>query len=114
MANKHQVINGIMMFMDNHMIPKAEGNYKVILRTAKAGMMMAPDKIWETIKGNSLIEMVGAVKGDSIDIDLLGEILKEGFDTEGFCFEFELLGSHYKIHFDKDDINTLKNYIARS
>ena len=38
MAHKHKVINGIMLFMDNHMIPKAEGNYKVILRTARAGM----------------------------------------------------------------------------
>ena len=42
MANKNQVINGVMTFMENHMIPKAEGNYKIILRTAKAGMMIAP------------------------------------------------------------------------
>ena len=114
MAHKHKVINGIMLFMDNHMIPKAEGNYKVILRTARAGMMIAPDKIWEVVKNNPLIEMVGAIDGDELDVELLGEILKEGFDTEGFCFEFEFLGSHYKIHFDKDDIVSIKNYIARS
>jgi hypothetical protein len=114
MANGHQVINGIMLFMDNHMIPKAEGNYKVILRTAKAGMMIAPEKFWEIIKTNPLIEMVGAVKDDELDVELLAEMLKEGFDNEGFCSEFEFLGSHYKIHFDKDDVHTLKNYIVRS
>lgn len=114
MANGKQVINGIITFMDNHMIPKAEGNYKVILRTAKAGMMVSPDRFWEIIKTNPLIEMIGAVKGDEIDIDLIAEVLQEGFDNDGFAFGFNFLGNTYKIHFDKNDIHTLKNYIARS
>jgi hypothetical protein len=114
MANKHQVINGIMLFMDNYMIPKAEGNNKSILGTVRAGMMLAPDKLWETIKTNPLIEMVGAVEGDELDVELLAEILKEGFSSEGFWLEFTFLGSHCRIHFNKDDVQNLKNCIVRS
>lgn len=114
MVRSKQVIDGIILFMDNHMIPKAEGNYKVILRTAKAGMMIAPEKIWEVIKNNTLVSMLGVVKDDEVDINLLADVLHEGIGSEGFTFEFSLLGSTYKIHLEKDDITTLKNYIVRA
>lgn len=114
MVHKNQVINGIMTFMDNHMIPKAEGNYKIILRTAKAGMMLAPEKVWDLIKKNSLIEMIDVVDGDNIDIRLLADILAEGLNGDEFALSFNILGSTYKMHLSKDDIHTLKNYIERS
>lgn len=114
MANKNQVINGVMTFMENHMIPKAEGNYKIILRTAKAGMMIVPDKIWNLIKNNTLIEMLGVIEGDDVDVRLLADILSEGFGGDEFTLAFEFFGDSYKIHLSKDDIHTLKNYIERS
>lgn len=114
MVHKNQVINGVMAFMENQMIPHAEGNYKIILRTAKAGMMLAPEKVWELIKGNTLIDMIGVVDGDTIDIRLLADILSEGFSGDEFTLAFDLLGSSYKIHLSKDDIHSLKNYIERS
>lgn len=114
MVHGEKVINGIMVFMDNHMIPKASGNYKVILRMARAGMMISPDRFWEIIKNNPLVNMVGAVEDDELNLDLIADILTEGFDKEGFCFGFDFLGETYKIHFDKDDITTLKGYIERS
>ena len=114
MANKKQVIDGIMLFMDNNMIPKAEGNYKVILRIAKAGMAIAPEKFWEIIKTNPLINMVGAIDGDALEINLLAEVLREGVGSEGFTFCFNFLGGMYKIHFEEPDIHALKNYIVRS
>ena len=114
MAHKNQVINGVMMFMDNHMIPNAEGNYKIILRTARAGMMIAPEKIWELIKNNTLIEMLGVIDGGDVDVRLLADILSEGFGSDEFTLAFEFFGDSYKIHLSKDDIHTLKNYIERS
>lgn len=115
MANKHQVINGLVLFMDNHMIPKAEGNYRIILRTAKAGMQIAPDKIWEVIKGNPLVEMLGVIdESDNVDIGSLARILAEGFEEDEFCLDFGFLGKDYKIYLTKEDITTLKSYIERS
>lgn len=114
MVNKHQVINGIMAFMDNQMIPNAEGNYKIILRTARAGMAIAPEKVWDLIKDNALIAMSGAVNGDHVDVDLLARILTEGFGADEFSLSFKLIGSEYKIFLTADDVRTLKGYIERA
>ena len=115
MVNSKQVINGVILFMDNHMIPKAEGNYKIILRTARAGMMIAPEKFWDIIKNNALISMLGVIdENEHVDIDLLANILSEGIGSEEFNLSFKFLGDEYKIYLSKDDIHTLKNYIERS
>ena len=38
MANKEQLIKAIYRFIDNDMLPKAEGNYKIILGIAKSAI----------------------------------------------------------------------------
>lgn len=114
MVTKHQVINGIMSFMDNNMIPSAEGNYKIILRTARAGMAIAPEKFWDIIKDNAIVAMTGAVTGDHVDIDLLARILAEGFGNEEFNLTFKLLGGEYKMYLSGEDIRSLKSYIERA
>lgn len=115
MVNKHQVINGIIAYMDNHMIPSAEGNYKIILRTAKAGMVVVPDKFWDLIKNNTLVEMTGAIIDDEhINIDLFARIISEGFGNDEFNFVLSVLGHEYRIYLKAEDIHALKNYIERS
>lgn len=114
MAHKNHVINGIIQFMDNHMIPKAEGNYKIILRMARAGMQIAPDKIWEAVKSNSLVEMLGVIHGDELDMDSLVHILTEGMGADEFNLGFRLLGNEYKIYLSADDIRTVKSYVERA
>lgn len=114
MVNKHKVINGIIQFMDSHMIPKAEGNYKIILRVAKSGMQIAPDKIWDAVKVNPLVEMLGVIKGDEVDIDLLCHILTDGFASDEFSLGFKFLTEEYKIFLSGDDIRALKGYIERA
>lgn len=114
MVNKHQVVKGVMHYLDNHMIPNATGNYKIVLRTARAGMSIAPDKIWDLIKDNSLIAMTGAIDGDHVDIDLLAEILAEGLGGDEFCMALKLLGDEYKIYLTGEDVKTLKSCIERS
>ena len=114
MVHKNQVINGVMTFMDNNMIPNATDNYKIILRTIRAGMAIAPEKIWDLIKDNTIIAMTGAIQEDQIDIDLLARILTEGFGADEFNMGFKLLGGEYKIFLSGDDIRELKGYIERS
>jgi hypothetical protein len=114
MANKHQAINGIIAFMDNHMIPKAEGNYKIILRIARSGMAIAPDKIWDAVKKNTLVEMLGVIRGDEVDIDSLARILTDGMGSDEFNLAFKLLGEEYKIYLSGEDIKAVKSYIERS
>ncbi len=114
MVHKNQVIGGIIQFMDNQMIPKAEGNYKIILRMVRSGMQIAPDKIWDAVKSNSLVEMLDVVRGDEVDIDSLARILTEGMGSEEFNLGFKLLGEDYKIYLSAEDIRALKGYIERA
>ena len=115
MVTKRQAINGIMMFMDKHMIPQAEGNYKIILRTAKAGMAVAPDKFWEIIKNNALVSMTGAIDAsDHVDMELFARILTEGFGSDEFCLSLKFLGEEYKIYLSSDDVRALKSYMERA
>lgn len=114
MVHKNKVINGVMAFMDSNMIPNADGNYKIILRTARAGMAIAPDKIWNIIKDNAIIAMTGAVNEEYVDVDLLARILTEGFGNDEFNLGFRFLGEGYKICLSGDDIRTLKSYIERA
>ena len=114
MVNKHQVINGVIAFMENHMIPNAKDNYKIILRTVQAGMTIAPDKVWNLIKDNAILAMTGAVEGDEVDVDLLARILSTGFGNDEFNMSFKLLGSEYKIFLTAEDIRALKGYIERA
>jgi hypothetical protein len=114
MVHKDKVINGIMAFMDNNMIPKAKDNYKIILRTLRAGMAISPDKVWDLVKDNAILTMTGTVKGDHVDVDMLARILTEGFEGDEFNLGFKLLGEEYKLFISAEDIGTLKSYIERS
>lgn len=114
MVNKNQVINGVIAFMENNMIPTAKDNYKIILRTVQAGMAISPDKIWNLIKDNEILAMTGAIEGDQVDIELLARILATGFGNDEFNFTFKVLGNEYKIYLTAEDIRTLKGYIERA
>ena len=114
MVHKDKVISGVMAFMDNNMIPNAKDNYKIILRTIRGGMAIAPERVWHLIKDNAIIAMTGAVEEDYVDVDLLARILMEGFGSDEFSLGFKLLGGEYKIFLSGDDIRSLKGYIERA
>ena len=105
-------MKAIHTFIENDVLPKAEGNYKIILNIAKAAMQHKPDLIFEKGKGNSLISMLGVIdEHDNIDMDTLVKILSEGFGSEEFCFAFRVLGKEYAMHFSAADIQTIKRYM---
>lgn len=112
MATKEQLMKAVHTFIENDMLQKAEGNYKIILNVAKAAIRRKPDLVFEKIKSNSLISMLGVIdEHDNIDIDTLVEILSEGFGSEEFSFAFSFFGREYAMHFSAADIQTIKRYM---
>ena len=112
MATKEQLTQAIHTFIDNDMLPKAEGNYKIILGVAKAALRFKPDSVFEVIKNNSAVKMLGVIdEYDNIDMETLVKILSEGFGSEEFCFTFRVLGKEYAMHFSAGDIQTIKRYM---
>lgn len=112
MATKEQFMKAIHRFIENDMLPRAEGNYKIILNTAKAAIRLKPEIVFERLRHNSLVTMVGAIdEHDNVDIDLLADVLSEGFGSDEFSFAFRLLGTDYTMHFSGADLQTIKRYV---
>lgn len=112
MINKEQFIRAIKAFIENDMLPKAEGNYKIILNTARVAIHYKPDTVFDLIKKNSLISMFDVIdEHDNIDVEMLAKILSEGFGSEEFSFTFNIFGREYKMHFSAADIQTIKRYM---
>lgn len=112
MANKEQLIKAIYRFIDNDMLPKAEGNYKIVLGIAKAAINYKSDKVFEAIKNNSVVSMFDIIdKDDNVDVDALCKILTDGMGSNEFTLSFKVFTSTYDMHFSAADIQTIKRYI---
>lgn len=112
MVTKTELLNAISLFIDNDMLPKAEGNYKIILRAAKVAMQYKPDLVFERIKNNSLVSMLGVIdEQDNVDADMLAKMLTEGFGSDELSFSFAFFGKEYTMHFSAADIQTIKRYL---
>lgn len=111
MANRQQILKGVAEFIDKSMLLKAEGNYRIILRTVKSGILISPDTFWTMIVNTPIGKLLDS---DDVDIDTLEEILTEGLGNNELELQFKLLGSEYKIYLSADDVHKLKSCIERS
>lgn len=112
MATKQQLISAVDTFIQNDVLPKAEGNYKIILNIAKVALHYKPDSVFDLIKKNTLISMLGVIdEHDNVDIDMFAKILSEGFGSDEFSFTFNVFGREYTMHFSAADIQSIKRYM---
>ena len=112
MVTKEQFMKGLYDFIERDMVPKSSGNYKIILNVAKAAIKHNPDAVFNTIKANGFISMLGVFdENDHIDVESLSHILSEGFGSDEFEFGFKFLGKEYCLHLSGTDIQTLKRYM---
>ena len=112
MVTKDNLIRAIYTFIDNDMLPKASGNYKVILNLAKVAINYRADSIFNVIKNNSFVSMLGVIdERDLIDLDSLVRILTEGLGSDEFEFNFKVLTGDYKMCFTGADIHKIASYV---
>jgi hypothetical protein len=112
MVTQEQFVNAICVFIDNDMLPKAEGNYKIILNIAKAAMRIKPSIIFDVLKNNSFISMLNVVdEYNNVDADMLAKILTEGLGSDEITLTFGFFGNEYNMHFSAVDIQTVKRYM---
>jgi len=113
MASKEQLIKAIYTFIDNDMLSKAEGNYKIILGIAKAAINHRADRVFNAIKNNSLVSMFDIIdEHDNVDVDTLAKVLTDGMGSNEFTLSFKVLTSTYSMHFSAADVQTIKRYIV--
>lgn len=112
MITYKQLLEAIRIFIENDMVSRASGNYKIILRTLSSTIQFAPDKVWSMISNNPII--TSFIDPENIDVDLLENILCDGLSTNEFELSFNLFGTDYKIFLNSDDVKKLKSYIRRT
>lgn len=112
MVTKEQLIRAIYTFIDNDMIPRASGNYKVILNLAKVAINYRADSVFKAIKENSFVSMLGIIdERNNIDMEALVKILSEGLGTNEFELKFKVLTGDYQMYFTAADVQKIASYI---
>lgn len=112
MATKEQFMNAISKFIENDMLPNASGNYKIILNIAKAAIQHAPAAVFDRVKSNTIISMLGVIdEQNNVNTELLATVLSHGFGSDEFAFTFAAFGKEYTLHFSANDIQTIKRYM---
>lgn len=112
MITKEQFLKAVINFIELDMIPNSSGNYKIILNVAKAAMQRAPDSVFNLIKNNGIVSMIGAIDdNNNINVDLLSEVLTNGLGSDEFTYSFSAFGKEYDLHFAANDIQKIKQYM---
>lgn len=112
MTTKENLLNAISTFIEKDVLPKtAEGNMRIILRSAQAAIKLKPDAVFSAIKNNSAVAMLGAVdEAGNVDVDVLSKVLTEGFGSDEYTHTFRLFGKEYTLHLSSADIQTIIKY----
>lgn len=108
MYSFRQVISGLTQFIDNEILPKVGGWQKWIVG---AGMGVALEKsssIFDDLKNNEMVKMLGIIDGDEIDVDILYREIKKQSKKSAVTFNIPMLGI---LTLNDKDVDKIYEYI---
>lgn len=111
MVTYEQVINGLTKFIDNEIISQLSGNQKILLGIGAGVALRKGENIYNGLKNNSMIKMLGIINEDKIDIETLYEEAKKQATKEVIRVEIPMIGT---LKLNEDDIEKLYGYIKNS
>ena len=114
MISNEQFINGLMMFIENEVLPSTSGFNKISLGAAAALVQRKSAEIMENLKGNKIAKNLGIIdENGMIDAESLINIVIDsvGKNTNG---KLEIPGGVFfgNFIFDKKDLQKLHNYMT--
>ena len=111
MVTYEQVINGLTKFIDNEIISQLSGNQKILLGIGAGVALRKGENLYNGLKNNSMIKMLGIINEDKIDIETLYEEAKKQATKEVIRVEIPMIGT---LKLNEDDIEKLYGYIKNS
>ena len=111
MVTYEQVINGLTKFIDNEIISQLSGNQKILLGIGAGVALRKGENLYNGLKNNSMIKMLGIINEDKIDIETLYEEAKKQATKEVIRVEIPMIGT---LKLNEEDIMKLYNYIKNS
>lgn len=106
-----QIMQGLMSYADNEVIPKLPTSSKWIMGTAIALGQNKVHDIMSALMENSIVKMLGIVDNDGmIDADALISAMQQASDKYGsVTMDIPLVG---KLTFSSGDVKNIKKYIV--
>lgn len=111
MVTYEQVINGLTKFIDNEIISQLSGNQKILLGIGAGVALRKGENLYNGLKNNSMIKMLGIINEDKIDIETLYEEAKKQATKEVIRVEIPMIGI---LKLNEEDIEKLYGYIKNS
>lgn len=110
MYTSEQVINGLMAYADNEVIPKLGTSGKWIIGTLVGMIGAKTGTLMQEIQSNQAAKIIGAVDNNGLfDIDLIADHLKQSVQRYGnLQIALPMLGT---MTFTADDVEKAIRYI---
>ena len=108
MYNYNKVMSGVTKFIDNEIVSNLHDWRSWLLGSALGISLSKFDSVFDELKKNEFVKMLGVIKGDMIDVDTIYKELKKQANKGPITFTIPLVGA---LTLSDKDVDSLYRYI---
>lgn len=108
MYNYNRVMSGVTKYIDNEIVSKLNDWRGWVLGGALGISLSKFDTVFEELKKNGFVKMLGVVQGDMIDVDTIYKELKKQASKGSITFTIPMVGA---LTLSDKDVDVLYRYI---
>lgn len=109
MIHKSRVMHGIAAYIDEEIVSKMAGSWKSWVIGSAAGIAVSRiDDILNTLTGNPIVQALGLVEGENIDVETIYTELRKQAQKGTATVELPLVGP---ITFSAADVDSMYRHI---
>ena len=110
MIHYTRVVNGLAHFVDQDMVQKMNGSWKAwaVGTVTALAIRKAPD-IMESLRGNKIVQAMGLIDGEMIDVDTIYAALLEQAQKRSATVDIPVIGS---VTYSASDVEQLYRCIV--
>ena len=109
MYHYERVLNGLVKFIDDELLPKVDGLQRWVLGTGAGIAANKGAKIFHSLKDNSLLNTLDIVDGEQVNVDLIYEELSKQATASPIVIDIPMVGT---IKLNKSDVDKIYHIIV--
>jgi hypothetical protein len=108
MYNYNKVMSGVTKFIDNEIVSNLHDWRSWLLGSALGISLSKFDSVFDELKKNEFVKMLGVIKGDMVDVETIYKELKKQATRGPITFTIPLVGA---LTLSDKDVDSLYRYI---
>lgn len=108
MYNYNKVMSGITKYIDNEIVSKLNDWRSWVLGGALGISLSKFDTVFDELKKNEFVKMLGVIQGDMVDVDTIYKELKKQAGKGSITFTIPMIGA---LTLSEKDVEALYRYI---